>query len=135
MPSSAKVQFNLEELKVRALESIDERIAAKGRELEAQNDDTALQADIADWREKEEARLRQLVSDMDQGEVDNHRLVSYSVRPIPKRDSWERSRLQTELSQLEATKSKMLAKTGSLVPDENGNVSLTSTQLKDFFGL
>lgn len=135
MPSSSKVFFDLKTLKTKALESIDARIAAKELEVASYDDDAALQQRVDTWRERQEERLDELLTGILKGEIDNHRLSRWEIEDIPKVDRYDRQRAERELRSLEATKTQIIAKSESLVPDKDGNVSLTSTQLSEFFGL
>lgn len=136
MATSSKVQFNLETLKAKALESIDHRIAMKRLEVESFEDDAALEQRVAEWRAKQEERISDLFRRLsDEAGIDNHSLAKWKIQPIPEVDRWERERAERDLRSLEAERTRIVAKSESLVPDEAGNVSLTKTQLKEFFGL
>lgn len=135
MPSSSKVQFRLETLKEKALESIDFRIAQKKLEVDSFDDDEALAERVKEWRTRQEEKLSQLFRQLGEGGIDDYRLSRFKLDDLPTVDRWERSRAEKELRQLEATRSQIIAKGDSLVADEHGNVSLTSTQLEEFFGL
>jgi hypothetical protein len=135
MPSSAKVHFKLETLKAKALESIDHRIAMKQIEVNNFEDDEVLERRVRDWRNRQEARISELFSRLGEGGIDNHQLSEWEVEDIPKLDKWDRQKAVRELRGLEATRSQIVAKSDSLVADDKGEISLTSTQLKDFFDL
>lgn len=135
MASSTKVHFNLEKLREKALESIDFRISSKRLEVESHEDEAALAQRIATWRQEQEERLVGVTKLLANGDIDNHRLSRFKLDPIPTVDGYDRSRAERELRSLEATRTQILAKGSSLVADVDGNVSLTSTQLSEFFGL
>jgi HPt (histidine-containing phosphotransfer) domain-containing protein len=133
MPSSAKVHFKLETLKAKALESIDERIAIKEVELNETGDPELHKESLAAWRSRQEERISELFRQL--GDIDDYRLSGFALDPIPRVDPWERNKVERELRSLHAIRSQIVAKSESLVADEKGEISLTSTQLKDFFDL
>lgn len=135
MATSSKVKFNLETLKTKALESIDFRIEQAQREVDSFEDESALLERIADWRERQEARISELFSQLGEGGIGDHQLAKWKIQPIPEVDRYDRSRAESTLRSLKNTRSQIVAKTDSLVPDENGNIPLTKTQLAEFFGL
>lgn len=135
MASSSKVVFNLSTLQQKALESINLRINQKEFEARSFEDEDALEARISEWRARQEAKISELFSQLGKGGVDNHRLSKFKLDPIPEVDLYERRRAERELRALEAERSRIVAKSESLVADENGNISLTKTQLNEFFGL
>lgn len=135
MASSSKVQFNLETLKAEALKSIDERIARKEDRLSSFADDEALARQVDEWRAAQEARISQLFRDLGDGGVDNHTLSKFKIEPIPERDDYDFRRVARDLEELHRVRSQVVAKSNSLVADSEGNVSLTKTQLSEFFGL
>lgn len=133
MATSSKVLFKLEELQARALESLDSRIAIKNEELVEYDSLEAVGSALQEWREVQEERIstifRQLAS------IDNESLSHFKLDPIPHVDRYARSRLVREIRNLEEVRSQVVAKTESLVPDADGNITLTRTQLQDFFDL
>lgn len=133
MASSSKVQFNLETLKAEALKSLDERIERKSNRLASFSDDVALEAEVAEWRAAQEARLSDLFRSLET--IDNHALSKFKIEPIPERDDYDYRRVARELEELHRLRSQVVAKSNSLVADSEGNVSLTKTQLSEFFGL
>lgn len=136
MATSSKVKFNLETLKKKALESIDERIRLKEVEVESHGDDNALAEVRKTWRAEQERKISDLFRGLgEDGEVDDHTLSQFRIDPIPVIDDYERRRAQSDLQRLKGQRTKIVAKTDSLVPDEEGNLSLTKTQLTEFFGL
>lgn len=133
MATSSKVLFRLETLKQKALESIDSRIDRKRLEVQSFEDDTALQQRVVEWRARQEEKVSELFRSL--GDTDNHRLANFKIDPIPEVDAYDLRRAERELENLESRRSQIWAKTESLVPDEDGNISLTKTQLTEFFGL
>lgn len=133
MATSSKVKFRLETLKEKALESIDFRIAQQRLHVESFDDDEALEQRITEWRARQEERISDLFRSLD--EADNHRLSKFKIDPIPEVDRWERQRAERDLASLENKRTQILAKSESLVPDEDGSIALTKTQLSEFFGL
>lgn len=133
--SSSKVMFNLETLKAKALESMDFRIAQKKQEIESYDDDMALEARVAEWRNEQEKRVSELFSSLGPRGISNEGLAAFKIDPIPSVDKWDRSKAEHDLNRLEAQRSIIVAKTESLVADEEGHISLTKTQLAEFFGL
>lgn len=136
MATSSKVQFRLETLKEKALESIDFRIAQQRLLVESFDDDAALEQRIAEWRARQEERISDLFRRLsDDRGLDNHSLSKFKIDPIPEVDRWERQRAERDLASLENKRTQILAKSESLVADEDGNIALTKTQLNEFFGL
>lgn len=136
MATSSKVMFNLDVLKTKALESIDLRIAQQRLEVESFDDDAALEQRVIDWRARQEERISDLFRRLsDDTGIDNHSLSKWKIDAIPEVDRWERQRAERELSSLEAKRTQIVAKSESLVPDADGNIALTKTQLSEFFGL
>lgn len=136
MASSTKVQFNLKTLQEKALASIDERIAMATEDLELFESEQAMDARVAEWRKDQEARVADLFRRLGGKDIPDEELARFKVQDMPTNDTWvERNRARQRLRKLESLKSQMAAKAGSLVPDEDGNISLTSTQLDEFFGL
>lgn len=135
MATSSKVQFNLEALQAKAMESISLRIDQKRQELLSYDDDTVLAERIDDWRERQHRRLQHLLDSIKEGTVGDSQLSDWSLEEIPSVDKYERRKLERELRQLESEKSRIEAKSGSLVADDKGNISLTTTQLAEFFAL
>lgn len=135
MATSSKVHFNLEALKGRAMESINFRIDQKEQELKSYDDDVVLSERVAEWRDRQHRRLEELIEAIKEGEVGDHQLAKWELEPIPSRDRYERQKIERELRSLENERSRIGAKSGALVADEAGNISLTTTQLAEFFGL
>jgi hypothetical protein len=137
MATSSKVRFVLEDLRAKALASIDLRIAQAQVEADSYVDDEALTLRVNDWRERQVAKVQALAAQLaeDEAAVDNHRLSKFSLDPIPSVDRWDRRNAQDRLDSLLAKRSQIEAKASAIKPDEDGTVSLTKTQLSDFFGL
>lgn len=133
MATSSKVQFSLSKLREKALQSIDYRIQQKELEVASYDSDEALTERITEWRARQEEKLSDLFQQLDT--VDNHKLSLFKLDSIPKVDLYDRSRAGRELERLRSKRSQIAAKSESLVGDENGNISLTKTQLEEFFGL
>lgn len=135
MATSSKVKFNLETLKAKALESIDFRITQARLHVESFDDDEALNRRISEWRERQEGRISDLFRSLDGGDMADHTLAKWKIEPMPEVDRYDRTRAESALRRLEEKRSQIVAKSDSLVPDEEGNISLTKTQLDEFFGL
>lgn len=135
MATSSKVQFKLDVLKSKALEAIDFRIAQKEAELSSFADDEALRALVEQWRENQHEKLRDVVAAIDSGQLDDYRLSKFALDPIPSVDRYERQRAERDLRALESERTRIVAKSESLVPDADGNIGLTKLQLREFFGL
>jgi hypothetical protein len=136
MATSSKVQFRLDTLKAKAIESIDFRIAQQRLLVESFDDDAALEQRIVDWRARQEERISDLFRRLsDDTGIDNHSLSKWKIEPIPEVDRWERQRAERDLQSLENKRTQILAKSESLVADAEGNIALTKTQLSEFFGL
>jgi hypothetical protein len=135
MATSSKVLWNLTKLQEEALRSIDERIARKVLEVESYDDDDALRARVAEWRAAQEAHISDMFRRLGDGGLDDFSLSKFKLDPMPKVDRWDRNKAERELSQLQARRSKIVAKSSSLVTDDDGNIALTKTQLAEFFDL
>lgn len=135
MATSSKVLFNLETLKRRALESIDIRINQAQREVDSFTDEAALNDLIQQWRERQEKRISDLFRRLGDEGISNAELAAFKVSDMPSFSTYELRRAQSTLSSLIAQRSQIEAKADSLVPDADGNISLTKTQLQEFFAL
>ena len=131
MATSSKVKFKLESLRDKAVASIDARLVRKQKELEEFDESDALQEKVSAWRDRQNERLRELLD----ADVDNQTLSTFRIEPIPATPTWGRSHVEREIKNLIATRDRVIAKSESLVPDADGNISLTKTQLKEFFEL
>lgn len=135
MATSSKVRFNLDTLREKALESLDLRIAQAKRDVESYEDETALNARIAEWRTRQEEKISNIFRQLGEGGVDDYRLSKFALDPIPSVNTWDRRDAEKRLEMLVARRSKVVAKAESLVPDDDGGIALTKTQLQEFFAL
>lgn len=135
MATSSKVKFNLATLKEKALESIDFRIAQAKTHVASFDDDEALSQRIREWRARQEERISDLFRSLGEGGVADHTLAKWKIESMPEVDRYDRTRAESTLRGLENKRTQIVAKAESLVPDEDGNISLTKTQLDEFFGL
>lgn len=135
MATSSKVLFNLSTLKEKALESIDERISRVKLEIDSYEDPEAQEARIDQWRKDQEKRISDLFARLGDGRMRDRELAEFKVQPMPEVSNRDRYRAESRLRELEDTRSQIVAKADSLVPDAEGNISLTKTQLAEFFGL
>jgi hypothetical protein len=135
MATSTKVKFNLEVLKKKALESIDFQIAQAKLQLDSYDNEEAFETRIREWRTLQEERVSRLYHSIADKEISDQALASWRVEPMPESDQWERSRSASNLRSLTDKRNRIVAKSESLVGDEEGNISLTKTQLQEFFGL
>lgn len=133
MPTSTKVKFRLDKLKETALESIDFEIAQAQEEADAYRDSSILEAQQAEWRRTQEARLSEIFSEL--GDIDNASLSTFRLDPLPEADPRGAQRAERKLSDLLVKRNQIIAKASSLVADEDGSLALTKTQLEEFFGL
>lgn len=132
-PTTAKMKFRLDALKALALASIDEHIQLKTERLELLKDEGFREAEVSAWRAEQEARISQIFRQLET--IDNRSLESFRLDPFPIRDEREIRGLERALEHLTLIRSQVVAKTDSLVPDEDGTVSLTTRQMSDFFNL
>lgn len=131
MATSSKVEWRLETLREEALKAIDERIATKVLEVEQFGDPVAR---LGEWRSRQVERVEALFRQ--RLEIPDTDLAAFRVEPMPQAsDDFGRMRAERELSTLQTRRAQMVAKTAALVPDESGNISLTKTQLAEFFDL
>lgn len=137
MPGPTKVKFKLGDLQAKALESIDARIENAGRNFMQLTDQSAYEEQTAEWRRKAEEQIVNLAHRISTGEtMSNIDLSRAALLPNrPQHDEYAVNRARKALEALEAERTKIVAKSESLVPDEDGNISLTKSQLADFFGL
>lgn len=137
MATSSKVQFKLEKLREEAIQSLEDRIEAAQKAVNEFDDDSMIAAQIRLWREEQEARISDLFRRLGgEEEMSDHELAQFKVHPIPGRpDPYERNNAVRDLRRLESLRSRVVAKANSLVADDEGNISLTKTQLEEFFGL
>jgi len=133
MATSSKVMFNLETLKAKALENIEFKIKQKQRELETLGSTESLTERLKQWRARQETRISELMRSLD--EIGDYQLAKFKIDEIPTVDRYDVRRAEQELARLERLQADVIAKSDSIVADEQGNVSLTKTQLTEFFGL
>jgi hypothetical protein len=135
MATSSKVRFNLDTLRAKALESIDLRIAYAQTVADSFFDDAALAERLAEWRANQERKISVIFNQLGEGGVDDYRLSKFSLDPIPSVDRYDKRQAEERLRHLIEKRSQIEAKAEAITPDEDGSVSLTKTQLADFFGL
>lgn len=133
MATSTKVRFNLETLRDKAIKSIDFRIAQQRLVVSSFADDEALAARQQEWRVRQEEKITELFNKL--CDLDDYALSRFTIDALPTVDKWDRREAQRKLDDLEAKRVQILAKSESLVPDEDGALALTKTQLSEFFGL
>lgn len=145
MATSSKVMFNLSNLQAKAVEAIDLKIAMARLEVESAESTEAFEKRIKHWRED---TINQIVGMADRlrgdgAEIGGEPVGDYALskfrnktlKPMPEHNRYELRDAERTLSRLEQKKIDITAKSASLVPDEKGNISLTVTQLSEFFGL
>lgn len=129
--AAGKVSFDLASLKARALEAIDFRISQKLAEIDALDDDRTLEQQVDAWR----SRIAEQVTAMYTRLPSDEALAVFTFDKIPQKDAPLLARCTRELRALEAERTRIEAKSGSLVADADGTISLTKSQLSEFFGL
>jgi len=127
--------YKLSELQENALDSIDERIAAKHLEVQAHKDPDQVRTEVAHWRADQEQKISELFRRLGGDDLENDELARFKIDPMPKADSYARDRAVRELRDLQGRRSQIAAKAASLVADKDGNIHLTKTQLKEIFDL
>lgn len=135
MATSTKVMFKLEELKKRALEALDERIELAEAELDVLEQGDSWEEQIEQWRNDQLTRVQKLLEEW--AKTDNDQLARFRVDSPPSWDGrvLEMRRMQGTLRYYKELRGQIKAKAASLVPDAEGNIALTKTQLSEFFGL
>ena len=134
MATSSKVVFKLDQLREQAVAAIDDRIAAKVVEVESHHA-PAHEAQVREWRARQETRISELFRRLGGDDLPNAELADFRIDRMPNRDGYSRERAERELQSLQARRGKIIAKSAALVPDEDGNIALTKTQLQEFFDL
>lgn len=135
MATSSKVRFRLDELRTKALEVLDLRIAQAQTEVDSYDNEEALAELVNQWRAKQEEKIARIFSQLGEGGVDDYRLAQFSLDPIPNVDRYAVRDAQRSLERLIVRRAQVEAKASSLMPDEDGGISLTKTQMTEFFGL
>lgn len=74
MATSSKVQFNLNVLREKALESLDFRIASAELNVASYDDDEALAQRIREWRARQEEKISDIFRQLGDGDLDDYRL-------------------------------------------------------------
>jgi hypothetical protein len=133
--TSSKVQFKLDTLKAKALESIDYRIDQITEDLSWLDNEDALSRRVQEWRAAQEAKLSEVFNQLGENGISDEDLAKFRLDPIPTQDLHERNRMVKQLRSLGALRTQIVAKADSLVGDADGNISLTKTQLSEFFDL
>lgn len=135
MATSSKTSWRLEALKENALRSIEEQITAKREELDSYTDPEKYNERVRDWRAAQETKIAQVFHRLGDFDIGDYELSQFKLDPMPKEDPYQAGRARVELRDLENKRSQIIAKADSLVADEDGTISLTKTQLAEFFGL
>lgn len=135
MATSSKVQFSLAKLKEEALKSIDFRIAQLQERVDSYDSDAEYQRQIDAWRDDQIKTLQSLCEKVNDGTVTDIELEGVKLRPKPTRDRYQHDKNAAMLAAQRALRSRVVAKAESLVPDEDGNLALTKTQLQEFFDI
>jgi hypothetical protein len=135
MATSSKVVFKLDDLKEKALVALHTRIQAAIEELDNYSEDR-WEDYVEDWRTEQEKRVSHLFSRLGGKDLSNEELSSFRVKSLD-RQTWDykAQAAQAIVNRLQAQEASIRAKSESLVPDEDGNIALTKTQLSEFFGL
>jgi hypothetical protein len=135
MATSSKVRFKYDDLKARAIESIDFTIDEQEHLVRSLSDHEIIRKAVAEWRTAQEDRLSELMHRIANGQVDDHELSRFKLDDIPTPDHWEERSALRHLTALRERRTRLVAKMDSLVPEPDGSIALTKTQLRDFFGL
>lgn len=129
MATTSRIKFNLAALMEESKKLLSNEIQALESEL-AQSPEEVLK----EWRAQQTARLDEFHAAVHDGGVRDYALGTFSMEPAPRSD-WRRNELRDRLFRTKSRLAAMSARAQSLVADEDGNVSLTKTQLREFFGL
>lgn len=135
MATSSKVLFCLEDLKVNALKALDEQIAHTQAIVNNYDADALYSQQVDDWREDQKATILELAAKVKDGTITDVTLEAFKARAKPTRDRWDHERQKTHLHKLQNDRTRMMAKAEALIPDSDGNIALTKTQLSEFFRL
>lgn len=133
MATSSKVQFNLATLSEKAITAIDNRIAQKQAETISMDSPEQKAERLAAWRKAQESKLSHIFAQLDT--IDNLSLSKFKLDALPDQSSWDYSNVRRDLVRLQSDRERIIAKAASLVPDADGNIALTKTQLREFFEL
>jgi hypothetical protein len=129
----SKTLFNLAELKHKSLSAVENQIEEIRTYLAETYSPENQAMEEAEWRKRQEKRLSDLFKSLDK--IPNSQLASFRLEPLPSDSEYEIRDLKRKLWDLEYRKKRILARADSIVPDNNGHVYLTPTQLKNFFDL
>lgn len=135
MATSSKFVFELSELQKQAVSAIDERIELKQKELRTYEDPDEHDKVVRAWRERQEAKIATVFHRLGDFDIADEELAQFRLEPFPKQETYRHERAARELAILQARRSQMTAKTRSIKPSDDGTISLTKTQLKEFFDL
>lgn len=135
MATSSKIKFSLESLKKQALSNVEEKILDAKTHLDSLTSEVVLAERRSEWRAVHQQKVSELFHSF--ASLSDEEIVAafQSASPAPTLDRAEVARAQRTLNALLEQQASLLAKTGSLVPDAEGNVSFTRVQLSEFFGL
>lgn len=135
MATSSRATFSLEKLKAEALHVLDVRLEQARNHLASFEDDDMWESLLSEWRARQIEKVVNLYTDIMASNYTDHRLSEFKLESLPKRDSWDRRDAQRDVEILVAKRASVEAKANSLASDPDGNISLTKTQLREFFGL
>lgn len=133
MSNTSKVVFKLDVLKQRAVEAVDEKIEHAKIQYDLVSDKSTIRVAQATWRERQDSAARDLAANLDN--LADKDLIDFRFEPYPEFDEFQAKRAARVLDLLVEQRASVIAKAESLVPDADGNIALTQTQLKNFFGL
>lgn len=131
---ASRITFSLAKLAEQAEQAIQGRIDDKALEIGRLEEHLDLyETHLAEWRAAMEEVLFRLNHDFEH--MTPEAIANFRFAPVPKRDTFALERAHRELQALQAEALKITAKAASLVPDADGNISLTKTQLAEYFSL
>ncbi len=134
MATSSKLQFQLSQLVENALAYHDRQIAELEADREKMADQGEFEARVAEWREEQKKRVRKLYRSL--ASVNDYVLAQFEIESMPSWSSrWDQRENARQIERAKDRRERVLIKAKALVPDADGNVSLTKTQMDDFFGL
>lgn len=137
MATSSKVRFDLRTLRNKALENIQTRLEEQEKIANEYGDPAFFDERVTEWRTKQIERVLAFASRLREtpDDISDQSIAAFRVEEMPTNSRWEYERAVEGIALLQAKKRQIEAKTSALVPDADGSISLTKTQLLEFFGI
>lgn len=135
MSTSTKVTFDVATLETEVMAYHVRRVEAAQQRVDAITDDAALSREVEEWRRTTTKRVLEFARRLRKGEVTDTELDKFKVGNLPTRDHYGRQDARRDLANAKAAEDRARLKFNSLKRNDDGTISLTAAQLRDYFGV